>query len=324
MDNITDWMHRNSRFLFSLIPAIVMLIGTIAVVSFINNSLKGGIGLVIGLIAGACLALGIVLLYWNTTDWLNLRVIRNQLGKGHTVLRDGAVVAFNGIVRSDSKPMISPFTGIACAAYTYKITRSSPSRTHRTSRLISLGYHMNITRIDGNTLSLRLCSLPSFEDGMRENMNGPKYADKAKALIAKISVNSKIASEREQNAGLLEARHSETREIHQDFSRTYDVEQGIGLTIDEEVLPIDQEVCAVGTYDKRLRGLTAKNPRLGPNLIVYKGSAEEVILRVGSEIAGFTKMAIILIAIGIVPLSFAFLPTAWTSSLPVIGELIVR
>ncbi len=113
MNSITNWTSRNIRFLFSLIPAVVIIIGTLTVIGLITMRLEGVIGLTIGIIAGGCLALGVLLVYWNAIDWLNLRVIRSQLGEGKIFLRDGEVVAFNGNVRTDSEPMTSPFTRTA-------------------------------------------------------------------------------------------------------------------------------------------------------------------------------------------------------------------
>lgn len=76
---------RNVRFCRSLIAPAVLLLVWFAFVSFV----KSRAGTAIGLIAGTCFVLGVVLLYWHTADLLNLRVIRTRRGKSE--LRDGDV-----------------------------------------------------------------------------------------------------------------------------------------------------------------------------------------------------------------------------------------
>ncbi len=85
---------RNLRVLTPLISAAVLLFATAAVIVFVNDRLPGGIGLTIALIAGISLALGVLVVYWNVVDWLNLRIIRRLLEPDNPILRDGEVVAF--------------------------------------------------------------------------------------------------------------------------------------------------------------------------------------------------------------------------------------
>ena len=72
-----------------------------------------------------------------------------------------------------------------------------------------------------------------------------------------------------------------------------------------------------------LNGLTARRSRLGPNLLVYRGSAEEVLSRVGKETASFAKSAVVLVGTAVLVFGLAFSPAAWTSRLPIIGSLFV-
>lgn len=315
------WTSRNLRFLTSLISAAVMLLATAAVIVFINDRLPGGIGLAIALIAGISLALGVLVVYWNVVDWLNLRIIRRLLEPGNPILRDGEVVAFCGTVRQDGTPMTSPFGGVSCAAYTYVIA-TSVSSSHsgrRSRRVLAQGFHMNRSRIESTTRSVRLCSLPGFEDNLRQNLQGREWADKARALISKAAASASVASEKDLYVRLLEARHTIAEEFHQDFTRNADFGTGNALVIEEEVLPVDQIVCAVGTYDDRAKGLTAQKARLGPNLMIYQGTVEDVLARIGKDLIWFAKAAAILIGIGIVALGIALLPPGWVATLPGIG-----
>ena len=267
--------------------------------------------------------MGILLAYWNLVDWLNIRIIRKYIKGIGPKLDDGKLAAFSGTVRSDDEPMISPFTNIPCAAYTYSIASSRSGTSGGRSRsVLAQGFHMNRTRVEGSTRSLKLLSLPSFEDDMRENKIGTEWTPKAKELISKTTETAIVTREREQIARLLEARNTKAEEFHQDFSHKTVLSDDRTLVIEEEVLPLDQPVCVVGAFNAKMDGLSARNPRLGPNLIVYSGTAEDVISRVGNELASINRTATILIGIGIIPLSLALLPESLTSTLPLIGELI--
>jgi hypothetical protein len=322
MDKVTKWIIRNVRFLFQVVTATVCFLGTLTVILIINSNLKGGIGLTIALIAGVCLILGILLSYWNLVDWLNIRVIKNQYNRDRPSFIDGRLTAFSGTVRSDDEPMTSPFTDVPCAAYTYSIAVSRGGTSGgRSRRVLAQGFHLNKTRVEGSALSLKLLSLPSFEDDMCENRFGTEWTPKAEAFITKIASTAIVAKEREQVTRLLEAKHTEAEEFHQDFSRNTDLSDDVNLITEEEVLPLDQPVCVVGTFNGNMKGLSARKPRLGPNLIIYKGNAEDVISRVGGELASIARTAMILIGIGILPLGLALLPVELTSTLPFIGGL---
>lgn len=317
---------RNARFLGSLALAALVLFGFFAVVFVISSRIQGFVGVAVGIFAGACLALGVLLAYWTFADWLNLGIIRKKLRAGNSTLRDGEVVAFDGVVRIDVEPMIAPFSGTPCAAYTYVVagSRQSISRGGGVRAEIAQGFHLVKTRIEGATQNLRLCSFPSFEDDLRENMHGRQWATEARVLIGRISGKAPSSGERERQSRLLEVRHTVLEEVHQDYCMGAVTGSGDGLVIDEEVLPVGQEVCVIGAYEKELNGLTARRSRLGANLIVYRGNAEEVLSRVGKETAGFAKTATFLVGAGVLLLGTSFLPPAWTSHLPILGLFIVN
>ena len=79
------------------------------------------------------------------------------------------------------------------------------------------------------------------------------------------------------------------------------------LTLEEEVLPVDQPVCVVGTCDLQRQRILARRLRLGPKLMVCRGSAPEVLSRVGGEMAGYAKAARVLAAVGASIFAYAWL-----------------
>ena len=313
---------RTARFLVSLVPAFVLLLGFLGIVSAAAARLEGGVGLAISIIAGTCLVVGILLSYHIGVDWLNLRVIRSGHSKGDSALCDGRIVVFSGVVRVDAEPMRAPFKGTPSAAYTYIVEYASRHR-RRQRRFVAQGFHLVKTRIEGSRQSLGLRSFPSFEDDLRENRRGKEWVAQARELIDRISQTAPFVVERERLARLLEVREAELEEVHEDYCIQRKPGAGVGFSIQEEVLSVGQEVCVIGTYDKELNALTARRSRLGPNLLVYWGSAEEVRSRVAKETGGFAKTAAYLVGIAVLVFGLAFSPVSWTSRLPLIGSLFV-
>jgi hypothetical protein len=180
------------------------------------------------------------------------------------------------------------------------------------------------TWIEGTQRRLRLGSLPGFEDDLRENARGTRWEAETRELFARLSGAAPSAGERERRSRLLEARRSVIEEVHHDYCMSPMPERADGLVVDEEVLPAGQTVCVVGTYDAKLDGLAARRSRLGADMIVYRGRAEEVLSRVGSDVTGFARMSGVLAAAGAFLLALPFLPAAWTSGIPLVGAAIVR
>ncbi len=302
-----------------------MFVGFFAVIGIVRLRFDGGLGVALGIVSGGSLALGILLGYWNVVDWRNLRVIRGSLGRGASAPRDGEVVAVEGFVRTKGDPMLSPFSRVPCAAYAYVVSysRDSSSRGGRVRSVLAQGFHMVPTRIEGRARTVELRSFPSFEDALRENAPGTKWGEEARALVAALSGKARSAVERERQSGLLEVRHTSIEEVHEDYVMGDVGPSADALVIDEEVLPTGEAVTIVGTYDREKNCLTARRSRLGPNLFVYRGRAEEVLSRVGKESAGFAKATAVFLGLGGLLLGLALLPAAIISRLPLIGSKVV-
>jgi hypothetical protein len=179
------------------------------------------------------------------------------------------------------------------------------------------------TRIEGSRGSLHLRSFPGFEDDLRENAPGTKWGDKARALVESISGRAPSAGQAERESRLLELRHGEVEEVHHDYLMGSIGPHADGLVIDEEFLPVGKAVSVIGTYDEKRSALTARRSRLGPNLMVYQGSAEEVLSRVGKEVRGFARAVAVLLVIGFVLLAIAATPASVRSKLPLLGSAAV-
>lgn len=315
---------RNARFLLSLIPAFVLFFGLIAVVTMVTERVAGGIGIAMGLVSGVSLVFGLLLVYWSAVDWLNLRIIRRSLHEPSFF--DGDVIGFSGVTRVEGEPMISPFTKTPSAAYTYVVSaqRYSARRQGRRRHVLAQGFHMLPTQIVGPSRTLALASFPGFEDELRENDQSGRFGDEGVKLIERLSAaGTPAGNDRQRHSRLLELRHTVVRDVHEDYCQSESAGSGSGLTIDEEVLPAAETVCVVGTFEAESSTLSARRSRFGPNLMVYRGSAEEVVERIGNESKFFAKAIVVLLGTGLLILGLTLLPASWTSKLPLIGSSFV-
>lgn len=317
---------RFGRVLFSLLLAGAMLFGFFFVVIFVGGRIEGGPGLLAGILAGAGLVFGLLLAYWNLVDWLDLRVIRRSRRAGHEALRDGQVTAFEGTVRVEGEPMRSPFSATPCAAYTYAVTASRHSGPRGRSVRVDIahGFHMLRTRVEGAQGTLRVRSLPAFEDELRRTENGVTWGAEARRLLEEISGRASSAGEWERRASLLEAQRTKIEEVHRDYRTGRIGDPDHGITVVEEVLPAGEVACVIGTYEQADASLTARRFRLGRRLVVFRGSAEEVSTRVGKDIGFYARAAALAIAIGLLIVGFALrsapVEAAGTSATTVSGR----
>jgi hypothetical protein len=298
------------RFLGSLLPPALLFalfFGTIALVTVRMPRLAG---VCLGIVAGACLVFGVLLAYWNFVDWANLRVIRRFTRVGDAGWDDGAIVAVEGVVRADGEPMVSPFTATPCAAYTYVVSssRQSSARQRSVRVLIAQGFHLVPSSIDGAGRRLRLYALPGVEDELRRTEPGTTWGNEARRLVESLASAASPGRERQILSRLLEAKHVHTEEVRCDYVMGTIGKHADGLTIEEEVLPVGRTLCMVGSYDRERHGLTARRSRIGPNLMVYLGSAEDVLARVGKDVATYARVAIVLAGIGLAAVAYAWLP----------------
>ena len=298
----------NLRFLKSLIPALTLMIAVFAITLFIETRLDNEIGLVLGVIAGGCFGFGVLLVYWNAVDWVNLKIIRKHLVHRETDFHDGQLIAFSGIIQVDGAPMESPFTQKKCAAYTYTIAISKKKQVNSegSRQVLAQGFHMLPTRIEGSAGVLRLGALPSVENDLRVNEYG-KWTDVVREKLGVLIDLAPRGSEIERVGALLEARHRVDGEIHKDFCQLTKLGEGQVFVVDEEILPSNEVVCLVGTFDQKMNAITAGKPRFGPDLMIYRGSADDVLARVGGEISWYTNFAVGMLAISVAVISYTMM-----------------
>ncbi|MCB1864389.1 MAG: hypothetical protein KDG50_03100 [Chromatiales bacterium] len=311
----------NLRFIANISIAAIGLASWIGLVVFIDARIPGGIGLTLALVGGSAFVLGLILTYIVVVDWLNLRFLRPWLSDHAPAMVAGEHVAFAGIVRTDSEPMIAPFTDEPCLMYRYSVTRNvrKTTRSGGTRQFIAQGFHLLPSRIEGNGRSLALRSFPVLDDSLLHTHEGREWSAKANRMMQNFDLTAPDAGQRERESRHQEVLHSVIDEVHEDYLMTGIVRDTDLLAIQEESLPVDTNVCAIGTYDAAGNALTGTKPRVGPNLMIYRGTAHEVLERLRAETAKYSKIAMWMVGVGVLITMLAALPASVTSRIPVIG-----
>jgi hypothetical protein len=310
--------EKNRLFYLSVAGQIGVIVLIILVTSVAAEPMQGGLGTAVAVTGAVCLGFAFLLGKALMTDWLAQRALGKSMLTGPTLPEPGTTVAFEGIARVEGSPLVSPFSGHSCCAYSYLVAgrrRAISGGSSTTRRANSLqGFALAPTEIVGESLSLRLRAIPGSEVRLRDAKTGGDWGKMAEERVAQASANSG-ASEREGFGSLLLA---QTGPIEPGSREVYFGNYGKGddLTVEEEYMPIDEPVCLIGTFETAPSGLSGRTPRLGPNLQVYRGTRQEVLDFLSSELKTWNKTLMILLAIATVAFLPSFLPTAWVSFLP--------
>ena len=314
--------EKNRRFYLHIAAQVVALFGIFGVTMAAADRMANGFGVAIAIVGGVSLGLAVLLGKAVATDWLSLRALERTLVRREDEFQPGEIVAFSGVARVEGEALTTPFGGHRCCAFTFLVAgrRRSAGDSTSTRRANSLqGFALAPTVIEGEAMAVRLRALPDVETDLREARNGGEWGAAAHARI-RAGTDFEQASEREGFGSLLVARAGPVepggRELF--FGAFGGPDE---LTVEEEYVPVDEPICVIGTAEADPPGLSGRRPRFGPNIVVYRGTPEDVMERVGAETRGWMKGLRILgliAALGLIP---PFLPTSWTAAIPLVGRL---
>lgn len=265
----------------------------------IGSDVFGKTGAVIAFIAYLVFLFGVVGLWGAVGDWRVYRLLQQGRLRLEGTVTAGDRVAMSGRLRIDGEPLISPFSRQPCAAYTYVVTGSrrlaSGSGASKQQQLALQGFAMQPTRVEGDGMRLTLMALPEAEPELTESKLGGEWGKRARGWIDDLSADPGAKSSESESTGiLLNARASVEPPVRVDCC-IYKVEDAdIGLTVTEEVVPIDEAVCVLGTYEALDQGLSGRN---GP-ILVYRGTAEQVSARLSKDMRGSTRIGLICVLLG--------------------------
>lgn len=260
----------------------------------------GSVGLITAFISYPVFVFGVLGLWSVLGDWLACRTLRMARLDPAREVTSGDRVAVSGRLRVQGEPLQSPFGAQACAAYTYLVagSRRSASRSgSRTTRQNCLhGYHMLPTTFEGDGMVLSLRAFPAVEADLSEVAVGKSWGEQARVWLTEVLEQAEVpvTDEADSFAGLLNARVALDPPLHSDYLISDVSNAGSSLTVEEEVVPVDVPVCILGTYEALEQGLSGR----GGDLVVYRGSAGEVLERLGGDIRRHSLISVIMVLIG--------------------------
>jgi hypothetical protein len=178
---------------------------------------------------------------------------------------DGETVAVAGTIRPINAPLTAPFSGTPCVAYDYDIVhlarrvstdRSGGYEAYEQHDISGLALTPSI--IDTPTGGVRLLSFAMLEKFPQQVLNGPAPRTRATSYIAQTTFRpmgvSKVFS---ALSALSEALTDDDGSVRMDWRMNQDEIKLDATTIKERLLPVGQQVTAVGKYSAERRGLIA-------------------------------------------------------------------
>ena len=260
----------------------------------------GSAGLITAFISYPVFVFGVLGLRSVLGDWLACRTLRMARLDPAREVTSGDRVAVSGRLRVQGEPLQSPFGAHACAAYNYLVAGSRRSASGSGSRTIRQnclhGYHMLPTTFEGDGMILSLRAFPAVEADLTEVMVGKSWGEQARAWLTRVvyEAENPVTDEADSFAALLDARVALDPPLHRDYLISDVSNAGNSLTVEEEVVPVDVPVCILGTYEALEQGLSGR----GGDLLVYRGSAGEVLGRLAGDIRRHGLISLVMVLIG--------------------------
>lgn len=298
------------RFVFSILPALVMIFGMVTAAGVSAAAMPGALGTTLAILGAIAAGLGLITLRVVLLDWLHLRDLRRRFAERFDGLAEGQRIAATGKVRClpPHEPLTAPLTGERCAAYHYRITRRYNSSDGSRMATVAQGVHFRpceLATADG--ARLQVLSLPWMDVELREN---PKPADcepRLRALLGRLSeVDWEGQAEREGR--LLQYRQAVDGAISEDAGRLSEPPKHVDdMNLSESWLPVDRPVCLIGHYDRLRGGLAAGTGPLKRGLHAIAGTRDEALARLAGEVRGYGITGAVLLSVGVAMLAAPFL-----------------
>lgn len=200
---------------------------------------------------------------------------------------DGARTAILGVARSDS-PLTSPISDRPCVAFAYHIYHHQEARdtrslsTHRVTKGVAVdtyhcsGYHLAESTIETGDSSFKLLGFPILH-GVPQTF-AKSYGDEA-ARAAALRASTEFEPAKLRDA-MRELKEDDSGQISRDWCMKPLPDDRAGLVTVDIFLPLNTEVCAIGTYDAARGGLVAgKDP--AASIRILEGDGESALSQLG-------------------------------------------
>lgn len=262
----------------------------------------GGWGILLAFVAFPIFFFGCLSAHSAWRDWRACAVIRSSLLTANSAFTSGDRVAVSGVIKTAGVPLQSPFSRAECTAYSYRVSgtvehyRDGDRRSAMQNSM--LGFHMLETQLESPGMTLKLMALPEAEPELNEVAIGGDWGEKARAWLDGRDGEGTTA-EPDAFAAQFSARETATFPLAQDFLISRVENASSSLTVEEEFLPVGEEMCLLGCYEALDQGLSGRRTSDGRSgLIYYRGSADTVMARLGADIRKSILMGLCMIVVG--------------------------
>ncbi len=222
--------------------------------------------------------------------------------------RDGEPAVAEGVVRPLSSPLTAPLSGVACAAYWYKMYYMGRTSGHRPAQIpVYWGYACRPFSIDSRAARLRVLAVPlPLHDA--EPREGQDAIERARRLVE--TTDFKPMAQVLEVGSVFEMAHDifgdEDGEVRRDWKREGDERDPQTLLLEETLLPVGAAAAVHGMWSAE-RGAMVSEGGLGTFVSVTLGGSEGLgrAGSLGHSTRTFWIAATIYTAIGIALVWFA-------------------
>jgi hypothetical protein len=228
--------------------------------------------------------------------------------------QDGEPVVAEGVVRPLSSPLTAPLSGVACAAYWYKLYYMG--RLHNSARRVEVpvywGYACRPFAIDSPVARLRIFAVP-LPPNTAEPRQGPEAMERAQRLVETTNFDRVAAHPLKsvfEVAG--DVFNDEDGEARRDWKMEGDGRDPSTLLFKETLIPVGASASAHGVWSAE-RGAIVSQGALGTAVSVALGGPENLRSApgIGHSTGAYLVSATVLTALGaaLVWFSRSMLPT---------------
>lgn len=299
-----------SRFIFKATAFIVMFIVFLVLADLSVNATTtrfGNIGWIHLMIGFLTFVAGLIVTWGTAITWLDRRNLRAYRSDPDDAFTDGQSVALSGRVQVDGEPLKAPFSGKACAAFSYQVTGQRRSRSSSSNQYVQqlclLGFHLAPAVLDCGARQFPLGAIADVDDEYRSTGTGGDWGDLGLERINAGAEALPQASEEVARGKLAEARAGATAPQSVDYFVAPTRTGANQITVIEDIVPVETPVTILGTYSANTRGLDGQ--RMG-GLKVFAGKLDERLAGLDEEWLKGLKIGVPLLAVGLVLLTLAW------------------
>jgi hypothetical protein len=221
-------------------------------------------------------------------------------------LVDGTLALVAGPIRPLGVPVTSPFSGRPCVAYEYEVVQRLPPAKGRTDgkQTDLAGFAMAASVIETPQGGVRLLGFPLLDEFAQSGTPGREVAIRAREYAASAPF------ERMQGLGALrifsefdDALADADGAVRKDFRMSDDPIPFEQRTINERVVEVGQQVCALGRYDHGKRALVPAGATLNR---LWPGTPDQVRKRTVGTARSQATLGFVFFAVSHAILAAAF------------------